>query len=98
MHPTLLPTMVFFGRLGWRSSGQVETPDRADGCALLIDMGHEDGVSRTYWWKWFPNHERAGGGHDAGFTPQNKPAQEVIAEWYLRTYLAESQEADRTQR
>ena len=39
--------MVFFGRLGWRSSGQVETPDRAYGCALLIDMGHEDGVSRT---------------------------------------------------
>jgi len=55
-------------------------------------------VAGAYWWKWFPNHERAGGGHDAGFTPQNKPAQEVIAEWYLRTYLAESQEADRTQR
>ena len=37
----------FFGMLGWRSSGQVETPDLADGCALLIDMGHEDGASRT---------------------------------------------------
>jgi len=24
-------------------------------------------VAGAYWWKWFPNHERAGGGHDAGF-------------------------------
>ena len=51
-------------------------------------------VAGAYWWKWFPNHERAGGDDDAGFTPQNKPAQQVIGQWYLRTHLVESQEAE----
>lgn len=34
-------------------------------------------------WKWFPIHERAGG-ENKDFTPQNKPAQKKIAEWYQR--------------
>ena len=38
----------------------------------------------AHWWKWFPKHERAGGPGHAGFTPQNKPARKVMAEWYGR--------------
>ena len=38
----------------------------------------------VYWWKWFPKHERSGGPQHAGFTPQNKPAQKVITEWFGR--------------
>jgi hypothetical protein len=30
-------------------------------------------------WKWFGRHERAGGAGDADFTPQNKPAEAVMA-------------------
>ena len=36
----------------------------------------------VYWWKWFPHHGRAGGTEHAGFTPQNKPAEKVMARRY----------------
>ncbi|MDN5200096.1 hypothetical protein QQ008_01955 [Fulvivirgaceae bacterium BMA10] len=33
-------------------------------------------------WKWHVHHERAGGAQNKRFTPQNKPASEVIKKWY----------------
>lgn len=36
----------------------------------------------SYIWKWYPDHARAGGPGDRDFTPQNKPAQEVMRRWY----------------
>lgn len=36
----------------------------------------------AYFWKWFPDHESEGGREDADFTPQRKPAQDVMARWY----------------
>ncbi|HET9951407.1 MAG TPA: hypothetical protein VFS09_06390 [Candidatus Eisenbacteria bacterium] len=33
-------------------------------------------------WKWYGRHERAGGADDIDFTPQNKPAEGVIARAY----------------
>ncbi len=35
----------------------------------------------VYWWYWGAN-PKMGGELNRGFTPQNKPAQEVIKEWY----------------
>lgn len=35
-----------------------------------------------YWWKWPSVPSRGGEGH-VGFTPNGKPAAEVVAEWYL---------------
>jgi len=37
----------------------------------------------TYWWKWGTN-KKLGGSGNRSFTPQNKPAQKVVAEWYLK--------------
>jgi len=39
-------------------------------------------VMGVYWWKWFPTDSRAGGPASTGFTPQNKPAQAVMARWF----------------
>ncbi len=39
----------------------------------------------AYFWKWHPSHFRAGGENNRGFTPQNKPAERVMAAWYGRT-------------
>lgn len=36
----------------------------------------------AYFWKWYPNHRRTGGMREIDFTPQNKPAQEVLARWF----------------
>ena len=35
-------------------------------------------------WKWFINHPVSGGPLDNRFTPQNKPAQQVIRQYYRR--------------
>ena len=35
-----------------------------------------------YWWKWHSDHQLP---HEVGFTPQGKPAERVIAEWYQRS-------------
>ncbi len=33
-------------------------------------------------WKWFENHQNAGGAGDNRYTPQNKPAEKVIEKFY----------------
>lgn len=40
----------------------------------------------VYWWKWYPKDEQAGGKQHRGFTPQNKPAEKVMAQWYGRRH------------
>ena len=51
-------------------------------------------VFETFWeepwfhggflWKWHPHHTNAGGHENKRFTPQNKPAQKTISDWYGR--------------
>ncbi|MEK7315195.1 MAG: hypothetical protein AAB011_03365 [Candidatus Eisenbacteria bacterium] len=38
----------------------------------------------AYFWKWYGRHERAGGAGDPDFTPQNKPAEAVLARGFSR--------------
>lgn len=38
----------------------------------------------AYIWKWFPDHTFTGGIYDEEFTPQNKPAEDVMRRWYTR--------------
>ncbi len=50
--------------------------------AIFEEFWNEDWFAGGYVWKWFIHHDRAGGGNDNRFTPQNKPAQEVIRSVY----------------
>ncbi|MDE3742904.1 glycoside hydrolase family 113 [Maribacter polysaccharolyticus] len=50
--------------------------------AIFEEFWGEDWFAGGYVWKWFINHDRAGGGNDNRFTPQNKPAQFVISDYY----------------
>ena len=52
--------------------------------AIFEEFWAEDWFAGGYVWKWFINHEKAGGGNNNRFTPQNKPAQEVIEYFYRR--------------
>jgi hypothetical protein len=36
-------------------------------------------------WKWYPLHSQAGGPKNSRFTPQNKPAQDLLREWFGKT-------------
>lgn len=42
----------------------------------------EEWFAGGFLWKWFGYHDVAGGPNDNRFTPQNKPAEEVIREYY----------------
>ena len=53
--------------------------------ALFEEFWAEDWFAGGYVWKWFINHEKSGGNEDNRFTPQNKPAQQIITDVY-KTY------------
>ena len=40
-------------------------------------------LAGIYWWRWNTNPD-AGGANNEGFTPQNKPAQDILVEWYKK--------------
>lgn len=50
--------------------------------AIFEEFWQEDWFAGGFVWKWFLNHEKAGGGEDNRFTPQNKPAEEIIKLFY----------------
>ncbi|MBT8281217.1 MAG: glycoside hydrolase [Muriicola sp.] len=50
--------------------------------AIFESFWEEDWFAGGFIWKWFINHEKSGGPQDNRFTPQNKPAQEVIKTFY----------------
>jgi hypothetical protein len=52
--------------------------------ALYQVFWHEPWFAGGFLWKWFAAHERAGGEADADYTPQHKPAMEVIKQVYGR--------------
>lgn len=53
--------------------------------AIFSEFWNEDWFAGGYVWKWFIEHDKVGGHKDNRFTPQNKPAQKVITEYY-KTY------------
>lgn len=52
--------------------------------AIFEEFWKEEWFAGGFVWKWFIDHPRAGGAGDNRFTPQNKPAQEVIRQYYQR--------------
>lgn len=52
--------------------------------ALYEVFWDEPWFAGGFLWKWFAEHERVGGEEDADYTPQNKPASEVIKKVYGR--------------
>ena len=54
--------------------------------ALLQTFWAKPWFYGVYWWKFY-SHPDAGGRTDKGFTPQNKPAEEVIRRWYAKPLM-----------
>lgn len=50
--------------------------------AIFAEFWTEDWFAGGYVWKWFIDHQKSGGAKDNRFTPQNKPAQQVISDVY----------------
>ncbi len=52
--------------------------------ALFESLWNEDWFAGGFVWKWFIDHENVGGENNSRFTPQNKPAEKVIKEFYSK--------------
>ncbi|HEA21059.1 MAG TPA: glycoside hydrolase [Pricia antarctica] len=52
--------------------------------AILEEFWTEDWFAGGYVWKWFVDHKKSGGEKDNRFTPQNKPAEKVLREFYKK--------------
>ncbi len=52
--------------------------------ALFKTFWDEDWFAGGFVWKWFINHDKVGGVDNNRFTPQNKPAEQVIKTQYLK--------------
>ena len=50
--------------------------------ALYEEFWKEDWFAGGFLWKWYPNHSGSGGEGNKRFTPQNKPAQQVVKQFY----------------
>lgn len=92
------PTMpVIFTEIGYRSydganvepwdytkndPGKVDLQEQVD-CytAALQVLTPRDWFYGFYWWQWDTNPDSGGDAH-TGFTVQNKPAEELLADWY----------------
>ncbi len=62
---------------------QVNLGAQADALRVIFEeFWSEDWFAGGFVWKWFIHHDRSGGANDNRFTPQNKPAEEVIRSFY----------------
>ncbi|MEM9001120.1 MAG: glycoside hydrolase [Bacteroidota bacterium] len=50
--------------------------------AIFEEFWQERWFAGGFVWKWFIHHDRSGGAADNRFTPQNKPAETVIRNYY----------------
>lgn len=49
---------------------------------LYDQFWEEDWFAGGFLWKWYHDHEKAGGEKNSRFTPQNKPAEEIVRTQY----------------
>jgi hypothetical protein len=77
----------YSGKAPWksdRSMSQVNLEAQNNTTQALFEtFWKEDWFAGGFLWKWFHNHEAAGGNQDSRFTPQNKPVEDIIRSRYL---------------
>jgi len=67
----------------WTVRRRLDLQEQADSYeALFRTFWHQPWFAGLYIWKWRPDHLRAGGASDDQFSPQNKPAETVLARWF----------------
>lgn len=78
----------FAGKYPWkvdRENGKVNLGAQAVLTrSLFEELWDEDWFAGGFVWKWYHDHELVGGIENNRFTPQNKPAEEVIREFYAK--------------
>ena len=64
--------------------GPVNSEHQALCYRIMIEaLSDQDWLAGIYWWKWPSILERGGENHRDRFTPNGRPAQHVVANWFL---------------
>jgi hypothetical protein len=79
-------SMDYMGKRPWdsrRIEGSVNLDAQSNGLnAIYRQFWKEDWFAGGFVWKWFANYEQAGGRNNNRFTPQNKPAEQVLKQLF----------------
>ncbi len=69
-----------------RNAMEVNLQAQADATQAIFDeFWTEDWFAGGFIWKWFIHHDKSGGAEDNRFTPQNKPAETTIREFFAKS-------------
>ncbi len=78
----------FTGKKPWKSNrikGSVNLQAQVNGLqAIYNQFWNEEWFAGGFIWKWFYKHNEVGGENNNRFTPQNKPAEELIKRLYQK--------------
>lgn len=79
----------YTGKEPWKADWKDKTPvnlvaQANTTQAVFETLWKEDWFAGGFVWKWFIHHERSGGIENNRFTPQNKPAEDVIQRYFER--------------
>jgi len=80
----------FTGKEPWKSDrvvGNVNLEAQVNGLQAIHNLfWKEDWFAGGFIWKWFHEHEKVGGSNNNRFTPQNKPAEDLIRKLYQEKF------------
>lgn len=66
----------------WRTGGSVDLQEQANTYqAALESLYSQPWFAGAFWWAWGTDAFEGGAG-DAGYTPHDKPAEDVLRNWY----------------
>jgi hypothetical protein len=69
----------------YANGGGVDLTDQANGYqALMSYWNNYSYFGGVAWWDWSSN-PNAGGSNDTDYTPQNKPAEQIMKQWYTKS-------------
>lgn len=77
----------FSGKQPWIDNNQSSNNEEAQSNlyqAFYQSIWKQNWFAGGFLWKWYPNHQNAGGKNNNRFTPQNKAAEKVIKEESLK--------------
>lgn len=88
--PVLFTEIGYPSRVGgterpwdWREDGEPDDSLQADAyTAAFQTFWNQPWFAGMYWWKWYASERLHARDWSHDYTPQNKPAQQVLADWY----------------
>ena len=89
---------IVFTEFGFRSMDKNASEPWDSGKGTAVNLNNQvnayNATFKRFWgeewfkggfiWKWFSKHSQSGGSSNNKFTPQNKPAQKTLTEWYAK--------------